>query len=421
MEFNTEHARLGLSNHRWPHCPGSVRKEAAYPDVAGDAAIDGTGSHLLLEQSLYLGRCDSFLGKTIGVGHPDKPEGWLVEQDRINRVNDALAYVGRRIKEVGGAQVLSESRANPGQFFDRTDWWGTTDIFIDGISQKVLEVIDYKDGQLYVSEKDNPQLIGNAVGKFPPDFVYENYHDYTVRMTIIQPRISPPIRYVEMTVGELWEKARELAVAAQITDDPNAPLIAGDWCRWCKHGRAGNCPATTQIAMEGLAIMTQDNGKTSMVEAIQSGQISPGTMTESQIAAMMDAAAPIKKLIEQVEEEAMKRLEAGTPIPGYEIGTARNKKEWIDEEEVVAKKLKGMRFLKDEIYPAKLVTPAAALDNEKLSDRQKSSLQDMIKVVPGKAKVVKSSTPTVLPADMFDKLPESAPVVPDFMNVPDFM
>ena len=46
------HARLAPSNHRWPHCAGSVREEERYPDIAGEAAIDGTGSHLLLEYSL---------------------------------------------------------------------------------------------------------------------------------------------------------------------------------------------------------------------------------------------------------------------------------------------------------------------------------------------------------------------------------
>ena len=46
------HARLSPSNARWPNCPGSVREEASYIDVAGAAAIDGTGSHLLLEMCL---------------------------------------------------------------------------------------------------------------------------------------------------------------------------------------------------------------------------------------------------------------------------------------------------------------------------------------------------------------------------------
>ena len=47
-----DHARLSPSNHRWPHCAGSVREESNYPDIAGEAAIDGTGSHILLELSL---------------------------------------------------------------------------------------------------------------------------------------------------------------------------------------------------------------------------------------------------------------------------------------------------------------------------------------------------------------------------------
>lgn len=33
-------------------CPGSAREEEPYPDIPGDAAIDGTGSRVLLELSL---------------------------------------------------------------------------------------------------------------------------------------------------------------------------------------------------------------------------------------------------------------------------------------------------------------------------------------------------------------------------------
>ena len=82
-----EHARLSPSNHRWPHCPVSIREEANYPDTSNPASIDGTGSHLLLEMCLeHETDAKSFINETIGVDHEDKPEGWLVKQDRCDRV-----------------------------------------------------------------------------------------------------------------------------------------------------------------------------------------------------------------------------------------------------------------------------------------------------------------------------------------------
>ena len=131
------HARLGPSNHRWPHCPGSVREEAKYPDIPGEAAIDGTGSHLLLELSLENNEPASFfLCTLIGVNSEDKPEGWMVNQDRIDRVQMCLDYVTRRCSELEAEypgcdiSVETESKSDPGALFGRDDWNGTVDITI---------------------------------------------------------------------------------------------------------------------------------------------------------------------------------------------------------------------------------------------------------------------------------------------------
>ena len=73
------HARLGPSNHRWPHCPGSIREEANYPDVSGEAAIDGTGSHLLLEMCLDNNvLAIQYDQQIIGANSPEHTGGWLV-------------------------------------------------------------------------------------------------------------------------------------------------------------------------------------------------------------------------------------------------------------------------------------------------------------------------------------------------------
>jgi len=95
------HARLGPSNARWPGCPGSVREEARYPDMPGEAAIDGTGSHELLEMCLKNGvSADAYDGQIIGTNHPDNPGGWMVDIDRIKRVNMCLDYIDRRVNEL---------------------------------------------------------------------------------------------------------------------------------------------------------------------------------------------------------------------------------------------------------------------------------------------------------------------------------
>jgi hypothetical protein len=125
-------------------------------------------------------------------------------------------------------------------------------------------------------------------------------------------------------------------------------------------------------------------------------------MTDQQLAEIMDAAPLITKMIEQVKDEAKSRLDQGVPIPGYAIGAGKSSKQWADDEEVVAKKLTGLRQMKKaDVYPAKLITPAAALKFPGLSDRQKSSIEKMIEVVPGKPSIVRSNKTVNTVEDMF--------------------
>jgi hypothetical protein len=373
-----------------------VREESRYPDISTPEAVDGTGSHLLLELCLKnpTQPVEHYLDKTIGERHEDRPQGWWVKSDRIKRVRIMLDYINRRIHELGGnVTIESESLSNPGTLYQRDDWWGTTDVTLR--TPEVLEIIDLKDGQLYVSEKDNIQLIGNAIGKMgnhprardENDIVYESLK--TVRMTIVQPKTTTPIRYIEMTPTKLWGWGMKLYKAAQATDDPNAPLLNGPWCRWCKHGRAGNCDTKNKKAMEGINLMTNANND-GMIDALQIGQINPADMTNERIASILDATPLILKLLENVDNEAMKRLKAGQIVPGYGIGKGKGSTKFKDPEEVVWNKLKGLRVKKSDVYKNVFITPPQAL-KLKLNKKQLEKVKEMIKTVPGKDKVVKSN------------------------------
>lgn len=424
----TGHARLGPSNHRWPHCPGSVREESRYPYETNDAAVDGTGTHLLVETCLRTlintgawEFADTYVGRVIGVGHEDKPEGWLVDQERADRANTAVNYVRRRHDELNISALEVEVNSNPGYYVcGRDDWWGTTDIKIRGVDratgEKVIEVIDYKDGRVFVPVENNTQHISYAAGQLGP-FIWNGKtgkcnplnDPHTIRMTIIQPRTNPVIRYVDEPGESVWEKARELGKAAVLTDDPEAPLIPGEWCRWCSHGRAGNCAAKNQQAIEGITLMTNitpnSGGKSTLLDMIQSGQVSAETMDDATIANVLDAAALITSLIDQVEAEAFKRIKENRfNDTRYILGRGRKSKKWRYNEETVGKKLAGMRISKKDYMPPTLISPAQALKLAGLSDRQMEKLQkELIDEIPGKEKVVKNTEPVSLddPATMF--------------------
>lgn len=409
------HARLGPSNGRWPYCAGSVREEAQYPDIAGEAAIDGTGSHVLLEMCMINNvRAEQYDMQIIGANHHDNPNGWLVAPDRIERVQQGLDYITRRVAELKeqfpGCVVVveSEQHVDPGKSFGRSDWWGTCDISIiakhpmDG-SIYFVEAADYKDGRGYVSEKKNTQLTSYLYGKLAP-YLDAGNHPQGCRMTIIQPKTSPSVRYICSTrlsdqYGPFNVKndAIKLAEAAERTDHPDALLTPGKHCQWCKANpkRGGHCTAATDQSLKTVESMSNNiitTGDSSMFEYIQKAVADPKSLTVEKLGELADAEPGIQEAFNQVKKEIQARIEQGIKVPGWAMLPGNNRKVWnLDEEELV-KKLKSRRLKKDDIYPAKLISPAQALALTMLTPDQKAKLEkDLISIVAGKNSLGKVS------------------------------
>lgn len=416
------HARLGPSNHRWVHCPGSIREEAVYPDISGDAAIDGTGSHLLLEMCLENNvRSDSYLGQVIGANHEDKPSGWLVSLDRIERVQMALDYISHRTQEFKqlypncSVNVLSETRSNPGSLIGRDDWWGTVDItfFVTdstGVA-RFIEIADYKDGRGYVSEKDNSQLYSYLIGKLNPfietvDGIITNIiGDLGYRMTIIQPKTNPVIRYYEPTTAEVVNKARDLTIATWATDDEDAPLVSGKHCQWCKHKK--NCTAKSIKAVEGIKTMTTEvtTQGGSLFEVIEQTFGDITQLESSKLTELADAEAGIQAIFDKVKEEIQSRIETGQTVPGYAMKPGRSKQVWAVDESEVEKALKNVRLKKTEIYPSKLLSPAQMQKHPNLTEVQRKRLtENLVTSMEGKLSLQKVSHQEKSSVDMFKEV-----------------
>lgn len=386
------HARLGPSNHRWPNCPGSVREEERYPDVPGAAAIDGTGSHLLLELCLQNGvRAESYDGQIIGVNHEDNPMGWLVSPDRIKRVQECLDYVSRRVAELKAkypgaiVTVESETRSNPGEKYGRSDWWGTVDITITvTLNGEVVfvEVADYKDGQGMVGASGNSQLYSYMAGKLPLEGNIE------CRMTIVQPKTNPSVRYCGTYSQQIGIEANKLALAAEATDKDDAPLIPGDHCKWCKH--KPNCSARGERA---LGVMKMDHvpvAGNSLFELVHETFGDITAMSSERLAELADARAGIEAVFDKVEAEMQRRIETGVEVPGYAMQPGRMTQVWNAPEEDIVKMLKGRRLTTAEIFPPKLISPAQVLKLDKLTNEQKEKIsKQYISKVAGSLKLTK--------------------------------
>jgi len=420
----TAHAQLSPSKrHRWALCPGSIREEAKYPDErSGAAAIDGTHSHTLLEHCIDAGLIDPMT--QVGEVFADDDGEFKVDADRAARVKISIDYIRERSMN-GMFKIISEERVDPKFLLGRDDLSGTVDCQI--IGPDWIELIDYKDGMGVVSAEGNMQLEQYAYGvlagyKLP---INVEYPVKRIIMTIIQPKLAlkgmKAITSFERDVRDMLTNMGTIIVQAAATDAPDAPLVPGEsQCKFCR--AKGSCAALAGNVMKEVGIMFQPVVTETLDVAQQSADKDPAQMDDAQIRQIMEAAPLMRQLLEAVEKEALRRLEAGTPIPGLKLVHGRGSRAWALPEEEMAEKLQKMGIPKTAIYETKLVTPAKAekLTWEKrdgtkvsLTDRQlKRMEQEYVTKLAGKLTVVpeSDSRPAVITnaAPMFSAV-EAAP------------
>ena len=356
----SDHAKLSPSKRsRWALCPGSIREEAKYPDPgSGPAAADGTHSHTLLEHCIK-----QFVDPLSMVGQlmTDHEGSFHVDKDRAERVKVAFDYL-YQIKNLG-FEVISETKVDPKFLLGRDDLSGTVDVQI--IGGDTLELIDYKDGMGIVTAEGNLQLEQYAYGvlagyKLP---VNAEYPIKTIRMTIIQPKLAlrgmPAITSHEVSVRDLLNNMGTIITQAAATDKPDAPLVPGEsQCKFCR--AKGSCSALASNVMKEVGIMFQPVVSQTLDVAQQSADKDPSTMDDAQIRQIMEAAPLMRQLLEGVEKEALRRLEAGQTIPGLKLVNGRGSRAWALPEDKMAEKLVKMGIPKSAVYETKLVTPAKA-------------------------------------------------------------
>jgi hypothetical protein len=400
----SDHAKLSPSKrHRWAVCPGSIREEAKYPDDGGGpAAIDGTHSHTLLEHCIKNGLSDPL--DQVGEKFADHEGEFVVDKDRAHRVKLAINYISER--SVGGIfEVVSEQKVEPEHLLGRDDLSGTVDCQI--IGDDWIEIIDYKDGMGVVSAEGNVQLEQYAYGVLAGYELPINvpYPVSRVIMTIIQPKLAlkgmPIITSHEVKVSDLLSNIGTIVLQAAATDKPDAPLVPGDsQCKFCK--AKGSCAALASNVMKEVGIMFPSIVTSTDTDiSISTADKDPTTMDDAQIKQIMEAAPLMRQLLDGVEAEALRRLQAGQSIPGLKLVNGRGSRTWALPEEQMAEKLVKMGIPKTAIYETKLVTPAKAekLTWEKrdgtqmqLSDRQLKTMEkEYIVKMAGKLTVVPES------------------------------
>jgi len=311
-------------------CPASVRLSAQVPYVeSGEAAKIGTAIHALAEHC-YQRDLDPmwFVGKVY--------EGILMTQENCDFAQQHLKAIWDIEEELGEGTVQVE-KFLPYQESPVYKIGGTADVIGISKEKRKLIIADLKTGRGYV-DAESDQLKLYSLAAMESGGLYQDID--TVELWIIQPHHGD-VRKHTMTTQELvdWEHYI-LAPAIENALNPAFPPVPSDSaCQYCNAKTI--CPA-----------------QANMVEVVHSAP-PVEVLTEEQISVLLTKFDMVEDYIKAVRDHALKRMEKGAVIAGWQLAPKRALRSWTSEEEA----MKHLMFLGmgiKEITKTELITPAQA-------------------------------------------------------------
>ena len=312
------HAILSASGaHRWIACPPSARLEARFPDTTSEAALEGTLAHELAELKLrhYFFTTDLTRRKyTSAVNKLKKNPLWQAEMERYtDEYLDYVKGVALALREPPSVKI--EARVNFGAYThreqgDRIEGTGIADCIL--IYGQTLHIVDFKYGKgVPVAAEHNPQLSLYALGAY--DAFRILYPIHSVRMTIVQPRVSPePLEWLS-TIEELLdfgEKAKEAAALAWEGKGDFHP--DEDTCRFCRARSQCRARADKNAALAFAAHKL------------------PPLITAEEAGDYLRKGKDIAAWIKDLQDWALAECLAGKKVPGWKAVEGRSVREWTD-------------------------------------------------------------------------------------------
>lgn len=317
---------------RWSKCPGSVRLSKGMPNKSSVFAEEGSDAHALAAECLRYAE-----DPVEYVGYDLEADGrkFTVTQEMAESVAVYTWAVWELEYHEWQCKIehrFDLSKVHPGCF-------GTADCVIWQPDTATLHVFDLKYGAgIPVEVKGNPQLQYYGLGAL----LSCGYPAKTVKLTIVQPRChhpDGPVRSWEIDAIDLLDFRADLKAYAVATQDPAAPIVPGDHCRFCP--AKPMCPALRNKA-----------------QAVAKLEFSPVLSYDpEQLRLTLDSVPVMEAWIKGVREFAYSEAEAGRTPPGYKLVAKRATRKWRSEGEVI--EILQTAYPDDGIFePRELKSPA---------------------------------------------------------------
>lgn len=353
--------RAPSAAHRWWACPGSIRMSEGVEQRTSSYAAEGTAAHELAAHCLKENLPpENFLGSVIDIaakspgemfgnrGLTDNLTRFEVDEEMVEGVRLYVDVVESLKPKDGDFELDVEQRLDMTHL--HPDIFGTGDVVLYQVKAGRLHVVDLKYGKgVAVEPEGNPQLMLYGAG------AARRYHNRALNeivLHIVQPRaphVRGPVRSWVTDPLALLEFEDDIAAAAKRTEAADAPLVAGEHCRFCP--AAGFCPALRDQTMDEAMAEFTDEGVTLPV--------SPGEVSPDKRAIVLRAADCIQNWVKSVQEFEHGEAMAGRCAPGFKLVAKRATRKWRDEDEVRDKLLVELEKTEDDIHvEPKMKSPA---------------------------------------------------------------
>lgn len=311
-----KHCELSPSgSHRWSKCPGSIRLSREVGETRSIYAEEGTAAHALAEVCL--------LSDVTAYECDGEIEGVEITDEMRDAVSLYVGYVLSLALRTAPGESWIERPFDLDSLHPPAPMYGTSD-FVCLTRDGVLHVVDFKYGAgVAVEVKDNLQLTYYALG------AYLSLSRFAARinkvmLTLVQPRAphrDGPIRSVEVNWTELVDFWVALSAAADAALAPDAPLVAGEHCRFCP--ALAQCP---EVHRQALAIAQNQ---------FECEPFLPAALSSEAVARVLRACDDwLEDWLKAVREYALNELKSGRAIPGYKLVAKRATRKWVNEAEV---------------------------------------------------------------------------------------
>jgi hypothetical protein len=293
----------GSTAKRVMACPGSVALVQQMPPQPSSVHADtGTLLHNTIASILETGKPPhEFLGATYNAIE-------LTEDLLERKLLPALAALDEidpdKTMEYAVEQVVGFGNALPGVF-------GSADL-VGRIGNRGV-LLDWKFGDgVAVSAEENPQALfycAAALRTTKTKWAFTDVED--IEIIIVQP---PYVKRWVTTPARVKQFEAELMLAVRAAEQPDAPLAAGDHCRWCTAKTI--CPVVSGAVARAARTAIKTVNVDRLAEAL--GQIEL-----------------LEGYIKDARDMAQQLLENGVEVPGWKLVPKRATRKWADDKKVL--------------------------------------------------------------------------------------